>query len=114
VWEKLLSLLVELWLDRSLKSIRDTLCKFILVDNSYKSCLARSDDNILVDIDVSQGIFESMDLVAGKRIHTQMLDCVNFPFHCVRCHSYGHVLKDCDLSFKKKHRLGREFGEFCR
>eukprot|EP01018_Ginkgo_biloba_P032610 Gb_14068 [translate_table: standard] len=104
VWVKLPGLRMELWLDRSFWAIGDTLGKFILSDDSYKDSTTRSVAvaKILVEINVSQGLFESMELVAGGKSYTQVLDYVNFPFRCVRCHQYGHVLKDCGKIFSRQ------------
>lgn len=44
--------------------------KFIVVDNSYKSCNARSVAGILVEIDVSLGLFDTMEIVVGESRRT--------------------------------------------
>ena len=52
--------------------------------------------------DVSFSLHEIMDLVVGEKYYTQTLDYLNFPFQCVRCHKYGHILSDCGKPFIRK------------
>jgi hypothetical protein len=56
----------------------------------------------LVDLDISKGLFESIDLVLEGKRYVQLLDYVNIPFRCSKCHLYGHVMKDCSKPFFKK------------
>jgi hypothetical protein len=90
VWVRLPRLPMEFWNDKSLKEIGDILGKFILADNSYKSSNAHFVAKILVDLDVSVGLYESMEIEAGSTKFTQLLDYENIPFRCIRCHLYGH------------------------
>jgi hypothetical protein len=99
---------MEYWLTHSLEEIGDKLGKFILMDDSYKSCNGHSITHICVEVDISQGIFKFMELVIGNSSHTQILNYINFPFHYARCHHYGHILKECEKSFQKRvwHKMG--------
>lgn len=54
---------------------------------------------ILVEVDAQQGLFESIDLVAGDNIFTQQLVYLNVSFLCAQCHIYGHVVADCAQIF---------------
>jgi hypothetical protein len=58
---------MELWSEHSFKDIGDTLGKFIMTDDTYKSSNARLVAQILVEIYVIQGIFETMDVVVGEK-----------------------------------------------
>ena len=63
-----------------------TLGKFIMLDDRYKPYNGLSIARILIEIDVSWGLFESMEMVVGDKSYTQTLDYVNFPLHFVACH----------------------------
>jgi len=92
-----------MWFECALWAIGDTLGKFIMWDDSYKSYNGRPIAQILVEIDVSLGLFESMALVIGDKFYTWIMDYVNFSFWCVRCHQYDYVLCDCDKYFTRQY-----------
>lgn len=98
-WIKLSNLPLESWSDAALRAIRDALWKFIAPDDRYKSWCFRSMAQILVDLDPCQGLFETISLVMRDRTYTQVLDYVNIPFECTRCHKVGHFFSDCELNF---------------
>ena len=86
-------------MDFDLKAIGKVLGTFITFDTSYKSCKFHSVAQILVALDLRQGLYESMELVIGDKSYTQTLDYLNVPFCCSRCHKVGRLLVDCQLSF---------------
>jgi hypothetical protein len=94
MWVKFPILPIELWHDSGLKEIGDALGNFITADNSHKYISSRSMARILVDIDIQQGLFESIKLMEGDQSYTQILDYLNIPFKCVHCHNYGHIVED--------------------
>jgi hypothetical protein len=98
-WIKLSNLPLESWSNATLRAIGDTLWKFIAPDDKYKSWCFRSMAQILVDLDPCQGLFETISLVMRDRTYTQVLDYVNIPFECTRCHKVGHFFSDCELNF---------------
>jgi len=63
-----LNFLLEYWFDEELRAIKDTLGTFIVVDSSFKSLANRVVAHILVELDSSKGLFESIKLV--EREHT--------------------------------------------
>jgi hypothetical protein len=69
---------------------------FIVVDTRFKTSASRAVAQILVELDPSEGLYESMKLIVGDRTYVQLLDYLNVPFWCVRCHRVGHVVNDCD------------------
>jgi hypothetical protein len=71
---------MEIWNYASLKDIENSLRKFILANDSYKNSKTRSVTRILVYIDVSLGLYETMDIEVVSSKHIQLLDCENFPF----------------------------------
>jgi hypothetical protein len=91
VWIKLPGIPMEFWIVQYLCVIGNQLGKTILMDDSFLYEGYRSIARILVDLDVSRGIFETIDLVFKEKRYSQMLDYVNIPFLCLRCHLYGHL-----------------------
>jgi hypothetical protein len=81
---------MEYCLDYPFNKIEDKLGKFILTDDSYKICNGHSIARILVEIDIIQGLFDSMDLIMRNLSHTQLPDYINFPFNYPQCHHYGN------------------------
>jgi hypothetical protein len=98
-WIKLPKCTLEFWNENTFWANGEVLGKFTAVDDSYKSCGFRSIAQILVELDPRNGLYESMDLQYGDKKLTQILDYVNMPFCCVRCHIVGHVVKDCGFKF---------------
>ena len=56
----------------------------------------------LVNLDLREGLVKCIILHKGNFSFTQQLDYQGIPFKCNQCHSYGHVVVDCTLSFKRK------------
>ena len=52
---------------------------------------------ILVEVNIREGLPETIDLDWGPDIITQPLDYENVPFWCRRCHAYGHPVSECHL-----------------
>ena len=52
---------------------------------------------ILVNINLREGLAESINLDWGPVIIPQILDYENVPFRCRRCHVYGHPVSACSL-----------------
>jgi hypothetical protein len=86
VWVILPRLPMDLWSNLDLEKIGNTLCRFILSYDFYKSSNAQSVVNILVDIDLSSSLYESIEIEVGSLHYTQTLDYENIPFRCIQCH----------------------------
>lgn len=54
---------------------------------------------VLVNIDLSEGLADSVDVEVGGLEYTQTLDYVNVSFRCVKCHAWGHAVEDCSKGF---------------
>ena len=61
-------------------------------NDSNKIESSRSISKILVEIDVSIGLYESIVFYLGHFKKTQTLYYGNFPFRCVRFHVYVHMV----------------------
>lgn len=80
---------------------------FIIVDEEMKLSLKRTMVNILVNLKVFGGLYDSIDLVVGNKMHSQVLDYVNLPFRCVRCHKAGHLFEDYTQPKLKRKRVAK-------
>ena len=48
---------------------------------------------LFVNIDTRDGLVVEVTFSKGVSSFSQKLDYVKLPFHCVRCHKYGHLVK---------------------
>jgi len=64
---KLLALPLELWIVKSLTVIRNLLGKKLLIDDIFLTSNVRFVARLLVEIDVSLGLYESVNFVMGGR-----------------------------------------------
>ncbi len=55
---------------------------------------------ILVEIDVSKGLPETICLASPRGSRTLTLDYEGIPFQCRRCHLTGHVAARCEVHFE--------------
>jgi hypothetical protein len=61
---------MEFWLEHDIRAIGNLLGCSILVDNSFIDSLKCLMARVLVDLNLSMGIFESIDLILGKQFYT--------------------------------------------
>jgi hypothetical protein len=57
---------------------------------------------ILVLLNIREGLKEFLNLTDLGRTRVQILDYEGVPFHCRRCHEYGHIVKDCKSTMKER------------
>ena len=62
-----------------MRTVGNTLRKFIYVDVYVLEIMEITMARILVDIDLKYGLYESMELVAGECSFSQTLDYLNVP-----------------------------------
>lgn len=74
---------LELWTDDSIKDIGGILCLVIKVEDSYKTSTLCTIFMVLVDINVSGGLFEYVEVAMGDTVFTQSLDYVYITCICV-------------------------------
>ena len=67
------------------------------MDLSYLETNEKKVAHILVNINLREGLAEYINLDWGPAIIPQLLDYENVPFHCRRCHAYGHPVSACTL-----------------
>lgn len=93
IWVKLLVLLLELWEDPILMTIKKLLGKVVKVDESYKTSVYCSVVRVLVDVNIRKGLFEPVEVILGDHVYNQILYYVSVPFHYSNCHTYVHILR---------------------
>ena len=80
------------------RRIGDILGTFLEADLSFVETKEKKVARILVNINLREGLAESINLDWGPVIIPQILDYENVPFRCRRCHVYGHMVSECNLS----------------
>jgi hypothetical protein len=93
VWVRLPHLPFHCWGDEVLKSIGDTLGKFI--DRAEPKSSMYSCARICVEVDLEKGLPEAIKLKLDDWTYIQKLDYEQLPFKCKSCHEYNHFAKNC-------------------
>jgi hypothetical protein len=91
VWVCLPHLPFHCWGDEVLRSIGDSLGKFI--DRAEPKSGMFSCARICVEVDLEKGLPEAIKLKLDDWIHIQKLDYEQLPFKCKMCHEYGHFAR---------------------
>jgi hypothetical protein len=85
--------------------------EFLVADMGFVESGEMSVARILVLLNIREGLKEFLNLTDLGRTRVQILDYEGVPFHCRRCHEYGHIVKDCK-STMKEHRNNRSTSDF--
>jgi hypothetical protein len=83
IWVNLPILPPELWNNNFLWDVGNYLGKNLLGNPAYKYSVYHSMDKILVNLDLSKGLAECIDVEVGDWEYNQTLDYINVPFQCV-------------------------------
>jgi hypothetical protein len=86
---------LHFWNDEALTAIANTLGKFIALDPLSASGHSRKLGRVLVEIDITSGLPESLEIEWRGRIHLQKLDFLGIPFRCNLCRETGHLRRSC-------------------
>jgi len=96
------------------RRIGNILGVFLEADLSFLETHQKQVACILVNINIREGLAETINLDWGPVIIPQILDYENVPFRCRRCHAYGHPVSECSLPVRtyfggrnKQHPKGR-------
>ena len=84
---------------------------FLEADLSFLETREKKIARILVNINLREGLAESINLDWGPVIIPQILDYENVPFQCRRCHVYGHPALACTLSVRPQNDSRRKASE---
>jgi hypothetical protein len=91
VWVYLPHLPFHCWGDEVIRSIGDSLGKFI--DKAKPKSMILSYARICVEVDMEKGLHEAIKLKLNDCIHIQKLDYEQVPLKCKMCHEYGHFAR---------------------
>jgi len=94
---RLPALPLHFWRELHLRRIRNILGNFLEVDLSFLKTHVKQVARILVNINIREGLLETINLVWGPEVISQILDYENIPFRCRRYHAYGHPISECSL-----------------
>jgi hypothetical protein len=95
LWVLLPGLPLFLWNEGALTAIGNSLGKFLMVDRVVLAASARKVGRVLVELDIHQGLSETLDIEWRGKHYLQKLDYLGIPFRCSICRSTSHLRRDC-------------------
>jgi hypothetical protein len=95
LWVLLPGLPLHLWNDEALRAIGNSLGKFISLDSPSLLGSSRMMGRVLVEMDLSVGLPETLEIDWRGRKILQNLDYLGIPFRCNRCRETGHLRRSC-------------------
>jgi hypothetical protein len=95
LWVLLPGLPLHFWNKDAIRAIADTLGKFISFDSGSLSGSSRKMGRVLVEIDITTGLPENLEIVWRGRKSLQPLDYLGIPFRCNSCRETGHLRRNC-------------------
>lgn len=107
VWVRLHNLPLHFWHFRTLTAIGNTLGKMLKIDTDRHLKGIFTFARICVEVDLSQGLPESIFLNFNNTQWKQPLDYENTAFRCRGCQQTGHFLKACPSKSKPQQRKPR-------
>jgi hypothetical protein len=96
VWVRLPFLPLHCWNNETIRSIGNTLGKYI--DRAEPKDGLQACAWICVEVDLEKGLPEAINLTLDKWTYLQQVDYEQLPFKCKVCHEYGHFAKHCPKS----------------
>jgi hypothetical protein len=95
LWVLLPGLPLYLWNEKSLMAIGNSLGRFISVDPKTLVGPDKKLVRILVELDLHEGLLETLDIDWRGHLTRQKLDYLDIPFRCSLCRQTGHLRKTC-------------------
>jgi len=95
IWVLLPGLPLYLWNDKSLEAIENSLGRFISMGSKSLARMDKKVARILVEIDIHEGLLESIDIEWRGHLTCQKLNYLGIPFKCTFCRQTGHLRKLC-------------------
>jgi len=95
VWIRLHELPQEYWMDRTLKEIASAVGTPLLVDSATQNRVFGHYARILVDMDLSQHIFNKVLIEREGYSFTIEITYERLPLFCTHCRSIGHHITNC-------------------
>ena len=100
IWVRLPGLPLHFWDPIHFRKLGDILGSFLEADLTFLETHYKQVARILVEVNIREGLPETIDLDWGPDIITQPLDYENVPFRCRICHAYGHPVSECRLPLR--------------
>lgn len=104
VWVRLHNLPIHLWTDQVLAGIGNTIGRFIKWDTQRLEERIFTYARICVEVDLSKGLPDQIQLKHRQRSWTQGLDYENTAFRCRICRQTGHLQNTCPAAKKDSRR----------
>jgi hypothetical protein len=95
LWVILPGLPLHLWNEEAIRAIGDSLGKFVALDSKSLSSHSRKVGRVLVEMDTSTGLPETLEITWRGRKLLQPLDYLGIPFRCNLCRETGHLRRSC-------------------
>jgi hypothetical protein len=95
LWVLLPGLPLHLWNEDAIRAIGDSLGKFIALDSQSLAGPSRKMGRVLVEMDISAGLPEILEITWRGRKLLQSLDYLGIPFRCNLCRETGHLRRSC-------------------
>jgi len=102
LWVLLPSLPFPLWNLNILEGITNTIGRFVAVDEDFHLSFDKRMAQVLVELDVSLGLPDEVEILCKERLLVQKLDYLHVPFRCSRCHDTGHLRRTCPLLLNER------------
>jgi len=95
LWVLLPGLPLHLWNVEALTAIGNSLGSFIALDSQTLNSSRRTLGKVLVEIDITKGLSETLVIDWRGRKILQKLDYLGIPFRCNLCWETGHLRRFC-------------------
>jgi hypothetical protein len=95
IWVLLPDLPLHLWNQQALESIGNSLGRYIGVEPLSPKSSDRKLEKFLVEIDIHNGVLETIDIEWRGHTIRQNLDYLGIPFRCTLCRRTGHLRNVC-------------------
>jgi hypothetical protein len=95
LWVLLPGLPLHFWNEEAIQAIGNSLGRFIAHDSSSLTGSSRKLGRVLVEMDISTGLPENLEIEWRGRKLIQTLDYLGLPFRCNICRETGHLRRSC-------------------